>query len=70
MKKILIMLALMGSVVTTIFAKEEVCHDNYNFAYYYPCGDGRVCIRYSNYELTIDEYEAWCALKELECKNH
>lgn len=70
MKKFLLMLAIMGSVVTTASAKEEVEPKYPVYVYYYPCGDGRVVVRYSNYEFTPEEYDAWCQLKELECRNH
>lgn len=69
MKKFLLMLVLMGSVVTTAFAENVQKPIDYEYAYLYPCDNGKIIIHYTSYEMTMEELDLWYSLAEMRC-NH
>ena len=64
MKKILLLLAFMASVVTVNAGNLEPVR---LYEYMYGCGDGRVITMVTNRELTVSQIEAWYAYAETVC---
>lgn len=65
MKKLFLMLAFLGSVVTTAFAENKPVPNVYVYVYF--CDNGTVQTLVRPFELTVEEIEIWYRDAERQC---